>query len=107
MPAVRYRVVLERIIINNTPRQPRSAGRVAQGDEMNNIISMTNGKFYYYGNGAEGWRWYQIAKATEVIADAMGNYDDGVTVEEAYRNGTLRVHDVEGDSMSGTPYWED
>lgn len=67
-------------------------------------LKIENGRLWYLGEGADGLRWYNIASEDETIANLFGNYDDEVTVKEAFEAGRLVVYDKPGDPASGTPY---
>lgn len=48
-----------------------------------------NGSWWYYGEGAEGLRWYRMGPEDEQCRNCFG-YEEGITVAEAMEYSTKR-----------------
>jgi len=60
-------------------------------------VKIEDGSWWYYGNGAEGTRWYRMGPDNEMTVNCFG-YETGCTVAEAIKKGILTV-----DEKTGTP----
>lgn len=55
-------------------------------------FKIENGWYYYFGNGADGERWYRFGKADDLIPNIFGYTDEeSPTAKEAIESGILEV----------------
>lgn len=58
-----------------------------------NEFKIEDGRYWYYGVGAEGERWYNFGPAAELLPDPYGN-ETRITAEEAVTTGRIAVADT-------------
>jgi hypothetical protein len=87
--------------VYHVPHGQREGTLLLRGNEFqeDEMFKIENGRWFYYGLGADGTRWYDMGPADEEIPNSLGDMD-GTTAQEAIEAHTLRVSD------SGQPYIE-